>query len=776
MRGRQWLAVIGLACIAAAPTAAWAQARPYIGYVYPAGGQQGTTFQIRLGGQNLDDVNAVLVSGAGVQAKVTDYYKRLGNQEFSLMREQLKELQVAAKAATTKKAAAGTTSAPGLMEASKMDSPGMMEGPSATGTKEAEAKDTEAAKIMARIEKRLAEYVNTPASNSISSLVFVEVTMAPDAAPGPREIRLVTPRGVSNPLVFHVGQVPETARKPMISATLQVLGKEESALRKRPPEEEEVRISLPCTANGQIASGEVNRYRFEARKGQRLLLSINARSLTPYLADAVPGWFQPVLRLCDARGKEMAYCDDYRFKPDPVIFFVVPEDGTYVANVTDAIYRGREDFVYRLTVGELPFLTSIFPLGAKVGESAKVEMTGWNLDKGLLGLPPAGAGPGIHPLTASKGGFVSNRLPFALDTLPEAFDKEPNNTLSDAQKVELPIMINGRIDRPDDWDVFQFTGRAGETVVAEVFARRLESPVDSVLKLTDETGKVLAMNDDHEDAQAGVNTHDADSYLMFKLPADGTYYVHLGDVARHGGPEYTYRLRISQPIPDFALLVVPSSIALSSKGANNITVQAVRKDGFAGPITVSLKDPPDGFSMAPVTIPKDKTSTRVTLKTSLTATTQPVNLTLEGRAKIDNRDVSHDAVAAEDRMQAFLWRHLVPAQDLKALVFDPAYTPPPKRAVRMPATTTASSRPASASTQATPATSTATRPTTTSTATSQTATSTATRPVATSGPAKPKFTKQQVAGLLRQLKYLYEEGLLTDDFYDRKVAECQADQ
>jgi hypothetical protein len=39
-------------------------------------------------------------------------------------------------------------------------------------------------------------------------------------------------------------------------------------------------------------------------------------------------------------------------------------------------------------------------------------------------------------------------------------------------------------------------------------------------------------------------------------------------------------------------------------------------------------------------------------------------------------------------------------------------------------------------------------------------------------PAKPKFTKQQIAGRLRQLKLLYEEGLLTDEFYEEKVAEC----
>ena len=36
-----------------------------------------------------------------------------------------------------------------------------------------------------------------------------------------------------------------------------------------------------------------------------------------------------------------------------------------------------------------------------------------------------------------------------------------------------------------------------------------------------------------------------------------------------------------------------------------------------------------------------------------------------------------------------------------------------------------------------------------------------------------KFSKQQVAARLRQLKILFDEGLLTEDFYKRKVAECE---
>jgi hypothetical protein len=635
------LAVLGLAGLLAMAPAAQAQVRPYIGYVYPAGGQQGTTLHVRLGGQGMDGVNAVLVSGTGVSAKVVEYHRRLNNQEIGLLREQLKELK---------------------------------QGPA--------EKDETTLKLMARIEERIAEFVPTPACASIASLVMVEVTVAPDAPPGQRELTVATPRGVSNPLVFCVGQLPEVSRKPMATAMLQTLGKEESALRKRPEDEVQQRIALPCTVNGQIASGEVNRYRFDARKGQRLVFSAQARQLVPYIADAVPGWFQAVMTLYDAAGKEVAYDDDYRFKPDPVIFCEAPKDGEYVLAITDAIYRGREDFVYRIAIGELPLVTSIFPPGCRASDPVKPQMKGWNLEGAELILPEKDAEPGIHSVAVRRQGFVSNPVPFAVDTLPECFDTEPNNDPSSAQKVELPVIINGRVDRRDDWDVFQFAGRAGDTIVAEVSARRLDSLLDSVLKLTDAAGKLLACNDDREDPESGLNTHHADSYIMATLPADGTYYVSLGDVARNGGEEYGYRLRISPPQPDFALRVVPSGIGLRSKSAAAVSVQVIRKDGFTGPIKLVLKDPPDGFTSPPTTLSETQEKTQLALKTSLTNTQQPVSLCIEGIAKIQDREVVHRAGPAEDRMQAFLWRHLVPAKDLKAVVFDPATDPLPKRGKR----------------------------------------------------------------------------------------------
>jgi hypothetical protein len=720
---------LGLAVLLTAASSSWAQ-NQYIGYVYPAGGQQGTTFPIRLGGQGLIHASDLVVSGEGVSVRLIDYYRVMSNEEFGLLRQQLDELR---KKETTlsdvfaAKMASFEFPAPiGPVDESKQGDKESKKGPPKS------EKELAKEKLIARIERRFADDERTPAVSSQTELVYAEVTVAPDAKPGRREIRVITKQGVSNPLPFFVGQVPEVTRKPMKTCQLPVLGKEYQAQRHRPPEEEELRITVPCTMNGQVAPGEANRYRFQASKGQRLVISAKARELVPYVADGVPGWFQAVMRVRDANGKEVAYNDDFRFNPDPLIYFDVPEDGEYVLSINEALFRGRESFVYRITIGELPFVTSIFPLGGRVGQPVKLEMDGWNLEKVALSPPPRDAKPGEYMIAATDGKLVSNYVPFAQDTLPECLEKEPNHEPSKAQKLQLPIIVNGRIDRPGDWDVFEVEGKAGETIVAEVYARRLGSPLDSFLKVTATDGKILAMNDDHFDAGSGFNTHHADSYLMVKLPADGKYFIHLGDTARHGGKEYAYRLRISHPQPDFALRLIPSRIGMPSKGSAAVTVFAIRKDGFDGPITLSFKDLPKGLESPGATLPAKQEVVGLGIRTSLTAMEQPVNVTVVGTAKIGDREVVHQAVPAEDKMQAFLWRHLLPADTLPVLVFDPSYQPPADR-----------NRPPIRDED---------------------------RPINMTR----NLTRSSIEWYLREVEGLYQDWFLTDEFTNREIANIEA--
>jgi hypothetical protein len=626
----RWHAIPGLALLLMAAPAVQAQPfSPRLGYVYPAGGRQGTTFQVTVGGQYLANTANAYVSGAGVQAEVVEYNRPLTQKEFTDLREKLQELQ------------------------------------------QQKEKDAAALKEIADIRaKILKNPPNRQGNPAIAETVTLKVTMAADAEPGPREIRLAAPVGLSNPLLFDVGQLPEFSKPAAKIADPQV-----ERFRARfggqptiTPAKSDTTVALPAIVNGQMMPGAADRYRFQARKGQRLVVAAGARELIPYLPDAVPGWFQATLALYDAKGRELAYDDDYRFHPDPVLYYEIPQDGDYVVEIKDAIYRGRQDFVYRIALGELPFVTSIFPLGGRAGEQTTVEVKGWNLPVASLTMDAKDKGPGVYPLSARKEEWVSNHVPFAVDTLPECLEREPNNKPESAQPVTLPVIVNGRIDRPDDWDVLRFEGHGGSQIVAEVYARRLDSPLDSVLKLTDAAGKQLAFNDDHEDKGAGLTTHQADSWLCATLPADGTYYLHLGDAQHKGGPEYAYRLRLSPPQPDFELRVVPSGINVRGGATVPLTVHALRKDGFSGEIALALKDAPRGFALSGGQVPANQDQVRLTLTVPPVSPKEPLSLSLEGRATIQGREVWRPAVPAEDMMQAFAYHHLVPAKEMKVAV------------------------------------------------------------------------------------------------------------
>jgi hypothetical protein len=649
-------ALAAAALLAAALRLAAQQNTPHVGYVYPAGGRQGDTFEVTAGGQFLDGVTAASISGSGVQATVIEFVKPLTAGQANKLRDQLKELM-------DKKAAA----------------------------KQRWSDDDD--KTVADIRKKLATFVRRPASPAIAETVRIEVRLAHDSPPGERELRLTTAAGLTNPLVFCVGQLPEISKKPAaISDELPAAARVRIA--PKPAAQPPLQVTLPAILNGQIMPGGVDRYRFHAGQGQHLVVAAGARELIPYISDAVPGWFQAALALYDAGGKEVDFADHYLFHQDPLLYYEIPSDGDYTLEIRDSIYRGREDFVYRIALGELPYVTGIFPLGGRAGKRTTVALAGWNLPSARLAENTKGKAPGVYPISVRSREWTSNRVPFAIDTLPETTEKEPNNRKENAQRLKLPIIVNGRIDRPGDSDVFRFEGRAGDEIVAEVMARRLGSPLDSILNLADAAGHVVAMNDDFEDKSAGLITHQADSFIRAKLPAAGTYYLYLGDTQGKGGAEYAYRLRVSRPQPDFELRVVPASVNVRAGMNVPITVYAVRRDGFSGEIALKLKDAPAGFLLGGAWIPADQDKVRLTLTAPPNRQDKPLSLHLEGRATLQGREVRRAAVPAEDMMQAFFYRHLVPSEEWMVRVTGAAraraaWKPSAEKPVRLPAGGTA---------------------------------------------------------------------------------------
>ena len=133
-----------------------------------------------------------------------------------------------------------------------------------------------------------------------------------------------------------------------------------------------------------------------------------------------------------------------------------------------------------------------------------------------------------------------------------------------------------------------------------------------------------------------------------------------------------------------------------------------------------------------VTLAAKKDVTRLAVKTSLAEMEKPVNLTVAGSAKIGDRELVHEAVPAEDRMQAFLWRHLLPAENLPALTYNPSYVPPADR-VRPPIRD--EDRPKGV---------------------------------------KRTLTKSSVARRLGEIERLYQLWFFTDEFANRQIASIEA--
>ncbi len=694
-----------LAALALAVTAFAQQQQPvipHIGYIYPAGGRQGASLEITIGGQNLTDANQVYITGSGVQVSVSKYTRPLTPGQAANLRDQLKMLTdkraAASNAATAKPqpSAAADRVKPGppaAADGAKPESPAAAgrvkpeppaaaagakpEPPAAAARAKPEPFTAADARTVMEIQMKLAEFQRRPLSPAIAETVLVEVTIAADAPPGERELRLAAQPGLTNPLTFTVGQLPEFSRKPakVPAAFVAVNGAIPPNRPLNRPVEPPMEVTLPAVINGQTMPATSDQYRFHATRGTRLVAAVRARELIPYISDAVPGWFQAAITLRDPAGKEVAYADHFRFHQDPVIYYEVPADGDYLLEIRDSIYRGREDFVYRITLGELPYLTGIFPMGGRAGARGPVRVSGWNLpDAGLAQDPKVKAGDTVPISVRSRAG-VSNSVPFAVDSLPEVLAQVAANRREKAQRVKLPVIVNGRIEHPGDSQYFRFDGHAGEEIVSEVMARRLGSPLDSVLRLTDASGKELAFNDDFDDKGAGLLTHQADSFISVKLPANGTYYLQLGDTQRHGGAEYAYRLRIGPPRPDFELRVAPSSINLRGGGTLPVTVYALRRDGFSGDIALQLKDAPAGFTLSGAVIPGGQDKVRLTL-TAPRGQVNPRLIQLEGHAEIPGRksgaaEVRHIAVPAEDMMQAFAYRHLVAEKEWMVRVNGP---------------------------------------------------------------------------------------------------------
>jgi Bacterial pre-peptidase C-terminal domain len=144
---------------------------------------------------------------------------------------------------------------------------------------------------------------------------------------------------------------------------------------------------------------------------------------------------------------------------------------------------------------------------------------------------------GNHDVRLVNQWGISNPRIFVVGDLNEALEKEPNNDVAEAQRVEINTTINGNLAGPTDVDYYVFAGKRGQRVVVSCVTSSIDSRLQALIELFDSTEHRLAVN---------RNYSGNDALLDATLPADGDYYVRVcGFAYQQGDAEHFYRLSIT---------------------------------------------------------------------------------------------------------------------------------------------------------------------------------------------------------------------------------------
>ncbi len=503
----------------------------------------------------------------------------------------------------------------------------------------------------------------------LKGLTF-RVACATGTPVGHHDIRAVGTYGVSNPRTVVVGDRPESNEAEPNNTPSQATS-----------------IALNAVVNGEIAATDVDFFAFDGKRGQRLLIDLDAERIDSRL-DAT-------LRLLDSEGREVAESRD-EFGADPFLDVTLPADGRYLVKVHDVVYKGSTDHIYRLTLTDGPHIDAIVPAVAHPGETTVFTLIGRNLggetipDQTLDGRPlerktvtitppgledadpgyptrgfvaaPRAVRRGFEYVVASASGS-SNPIFIGQAIDPVVIEQEPNDLAEQAQNVDVPCDISGRFGRPGDLDLYRFRAKKGEIFWIEANAERIGSAADPVFQLQKVMEKSepqeLATGDDMAEPGDPVRftTRTVDAAMRWNAPEDGLYQVAISDLygSQRGDVRLAYRLNIRPERPDFHLFLLPEgqnqpdALTVSAGGRALASVLALRSDGFSGAILVEAVDLPPGVRCEPTVIPAGQATAPVVFEAAEDSISAVGTVRLMGRSRFGDRkdDVSYVAGASE---------------------------------------------------------------------------------------------------------------------------------
>lgn len=457
----------------------------------------------------------------------------------------------------------------------------------------------------------------------------VKFTVAADALPGVRDVRIVTPRGVSTLAQLVVTTSPVFAE----SGDNDVAAKAAA-------------VTLPVALCGRLEKPEdVDVYRFAAKAGQTLWFTTRCMSLQDRIHD-LQAHADPILTLRATNGTTLALSDNV-VGADPFLRHQFTADGDYLLEVRDVRYTGNEHWQYAIEVTAEPAVQTVFPLAVTPEPASQpIRPIGPGLAadaRATLILPPARE-PGVVWARLTREGQADQAVRTVIDPGPFAVETATaNDTPATAQQVSLPVGIQGIVDKPSDVDHFAFDAKKGEAFSFEIVARRAGSPLDGHLRLLDAAGKPLQANDDLRD---GKRTFPDSRIENWAAPADGRYVLEIRDLNLRGGADFVYVLKAERALPEFRLFADTDKTLLTPGTAGVIYVRAERRHGFEGEIRLEVDGLPAGVTASPGKIlPAPQVDGCLVLTTAADAKPAAANVRLRGVAVTKAADGTEQTVS-----------------------------------------------------------------------------------------------------------------------------------
>jgi hypothetical protein len=412
--------------------------------------------------------------------------------------------------------------------------------------------------------------------------VSYRLTVPADAPVGIYALRLVTPGGISSPRLLMIDDLPT-----MIDS-----GANKTIQSAQP-------LTFPGAVDGACEAESYDFYKLTVAAGQRISVEVVARRLGSAL--------DPVVRLIDSGGRELAYSDDEGgIGADSRFAHQFAAAGDYYLELRDIRYQGSGNHRYRLRVGDFPLANTPFPLSGKKGTTPKLAVAGPKAD-GMppLSVPvPADVPGGRIPVGAKyPQGQGSAALTLFASSGLEQVEIEPNDTLQTATPIVLPYAVNGRFEIPRDRDYFEFPAKTGERFLISGRTRSMGSPTDLFMRLYNADGALLVEAED-----AGTE----DGVINYTFPADGLYRLMVEDLLRRGGGEFVYRIEFEPYRPGFSLVVDADKFDAPKGGVLVLKVTAARVE-YNGPITLSVVGAGEELALANNVIPEGKPDTQLSV-------------------------------------------------------------------------------------------------------------------------------------------------------------------